>query len=376
MTKALYAFSGDPITYGHINVVEEAAELFEHVTVAIGVNPDKKYLFTLEERTDMATHSLEHIPNVTVTSFQGLLVDYACKRGINVIVKGIRDSADFEYELKLYRAGKRINPEVKTVLLFAKSTQTHVSSSMAKAILKEQGFVQEYVPLYVKQRLEEKMLGQYIVGITGEIGCGKSYVAQKLVTLGNQRGIQIHNIEVDDIGHAILSSTPTDDYEDIRKKIAAMFPGTVLLDGSINRKALGEIVFDSPAEREKLDRIMYQPLQTGMSDELRNKKGIILLNAALLAESQLTSLCNNNVILVCADKASQLRRMKERGLTDEQIRRRLESQYDSAKKKSCIDEAIAQHGHGTLWTLENNDGSAEADKIALFEKILYDLKVK
>ena len=98
MTKAVYALSADPITFGHINIVERSAKIFDEVFVAIGDNPAKKYLFTKEERTKMAQISLAHLPNVQVTSFDGLLIDFAHENDISVMVRGIRNTNDMEYE--------------------------------------------------------------------------------------------------------------------------------------------------------------------------------------------------------------------------------------------------------------------------------------
>jgi pantetheine-phosphate adenylyltransferase len=88
MKRAIYAFSGDPITFGHIDIVERAASVFDEVVVGIGVNPEKEYTFDLEERTEMARRSLSHLSNVKVVSFKGLLVDYAYENDIHVIIKG------------------------------------------------------------------------------------------------------------------------------------------------------------------------------------------------------------------------------------------------------------------------------------------------
>ena len=172
--KAMYAFSGDPITYGHIDIIARASSAFDHVVAGIGANPDKKYMFNLEERTEMAKRSLTRFKNVEVASFQGLLVDYAYEQGIEVIVKGVRNAADFDYENVLHEVGVSQKLGIDTHILFARPELAHVSSSAVKSIQKEQGLIHEYVPLYVKQCLEARMSEQYIVGVTGEIGAGKS----------------------------------------------------------------------------------------------------------------------------------------------------------------------------------------------------------
>jgi KaiC/GvpD/RAD55 family RecA-like ATPase len=116
---------------------------------------------------------------------------------------------------------------------------------MVKAIQKENGFTHKFVPLYVKQRLEQRMSGQYRIAVTGEIGAGKSYVSNQFVELGKQRGIDVHNIELDHVAHSILGSLQEPGYVTVRAKIADTFGDHVQQDdGFIDRKALGDIIID------------------------------------------------------------------------------------------------------------------------------------
>lgn len=377
MTKAIYAFSGDPITYGHIDVIKRASKVFDKVIAGIGANPDKKYDFSLEERTEMACRSLANIPNAKVESFQGLLVDYAYENSIPVIVKGVRNSADFNYENVLHQVGESQKLGIETYILFAKPRLAHVSSSSVKAIQKEQGLIHEYVPLYVKQKLEAKISGQYVIGITGEIGCGKSYVSEKFEDLGKKKEIPVHNIELDNIGHQILEDLTEPKYQEIRETIIKTFGDEIKLpDGKISRKALGEIVFNDYTKLEKLNEMMYTPLIVRLRRELYNKKGLILLNAALIAETAMAYLCNNNVVLIDADRQSQQRRLKERNLTQEQIKRRLASQYNYYQKKGKLEETINREKQGKLWLIENSDNSDEKEIEKTFENIVEEMEVK
>src|SRR3989338_1099645 len=222
MTKALYAFSGDPITYGHIDIVERTAKAFDEVIVGIGKNPDKKYTFSLEERTEMAQKSLVQLSTVKVVAFEGLLVDYAYEQQIDVIVKGVRDSKDFEYEVQLHHIGDSQRLGIDTFFLSARKELTHVSSSSVKSLQKENGLIHQYVPLYVKQCVEARISEQYILGVTGEPGMGKSYIGEKVVEEGKQRGIPVHHIELDHIGHKIyLRQEPV--YQNIRENIINHF---------------------------------------------------------------------------------------------------------------------------------------------------------
>ena len=377
MTNAIYAFSGDPITYGHIDIIKRASEVFDEIIVAIGTNPGKKYMFSLEERKKMATNSLANISNATVVSFQGLLVDYAYEHGISIIVKGVRNSADFDYENILHQIGESQKLGIDTVILFAKPELAHISSSTAKALQKEQGIIHEFVPLYVKQYLEAQMSGQFIIGVTGEIGVGKSYVIKKFEELGKEKGIPVYNIELDEIGHQILGDLLEPKYKEIRETIAGVFGEKVKHpDGKIDRKSLGEIVFSDAKQLEKLNKIMYTPLIVRLRRELYGKKGLILFNAALIAESNMTYLCNNNLVLVKSDEQSQQKRLAERNLAPEQIKRRLASQYSFKQKKEKLEKFVKKERHGKIWVVENSDSSDSNEIKTVFEDIIRDLDVK
>lgn len=354
MRKGIYAASLDPITFGHINIIERALRMFDELIVAIGINPDKKYMFSLEERIDMAQKSLEHIPNVKVVAFNGLLVDFAYEQKADAIIKGVRDTKDFSYEQLLHQVGESQRLGIETILLFAKKDLEHVSSSVVKAIQKEQGFIHEYVPLYVKQRLEERISGQYIVGLTGVIGAGKSYIGNLLVELGGEIGIEAHNIELDNIGHQILGELTEPVYVELREKIAETFGREVMkADGFIDRKVLGEIVFKNPPKMEELNKLMYTPLLMRLRRELYGKRGIMILNAALLVELRLMHLCNNNVVIVKVDKFNQEKRLRARSLRQEQINHRLSSQYDQEKKEELCRNEIFASGQGGCRNIVN-----------------------
>jgi len=376
MKKAIYAFSGDPITLGHIDIIKRATRVFDQIIVGIGVNPNKKYTFTLDERTDMARRSLANIPNVKVISFDGLLVDYAFENGIPVILKGVRNSRDFDYEVMLHHLSESQKLDIDTYLLPAKQDLTHISSSAAKALQQENGLIHEYVPLYVKMCLEARISGQYIVGITGEIGVGKSFVSSKLKQIGKKRRIPVHHIELDHIGHQILGKLPEPLYKDVRREIMNKFGEHVgRSDGSINRKELGKIVFNNSEKLMELNKLLYRPLLVRLRRELYMKKGVMLLNAALIAESNMSYLTNNNTILVKTNKNSQIRRLKERKLKQKQIQKRIESQFNTKQKKEQLKSQIEKGSFGKMWVLDNSDDSDEKKLDELFNNIVTEIDV-
>jgi pantetheine-phosphate adenylyltransferase/dephospho-CoA kinase len=367
--KAIYAFSGDPITLGHINVIERAALLFPELVIGIGANPAKKYLFTLAERLALATKALSHLKNISIVSFNGLLVDFAYENNIPVVIRGLRNQADFDAELMLHQIGESQQMQIETLFLPTNQVMSHISSGTAKALQLEQGLVFEYVPINVKQKLEEKLSGQYIVGVTGEIGCGKSYVSQQLAELAKASGINVHVIDVDKIAHRILESQDEPLYRELRKTVAHTFGHAVKTDdGYLNRKLLGQLLFADLEKLKQFNAIIYKPLLLKLRRELYGKKGVILLDSALIIESNMAYLCNNNVILVSATKETQLKRLRERNYSEEQIRQRMNSQYSEQAKRACLKEIISKNNWGKIIEFKNEKN--QGDLSALLNEIL------
>lgn len=370
MTRALYALSGDPITHGHLDIIQRAAKAFDQLIVAIGINRLKNYLFSLEEREEMARRSLANLKNVKVASFTGLLVDFAYENNVDFIVKGVRSNQDFEYEHNLHLMSESQRLGIDTFLLFTKPELSHISSSAVKEIQKDQGLIQDYVSPYVKQCLEKKLSKQYLIGLTGEIGSGKSYVGGQLVKLAKKDKIVAHNIELDLLAQQIQEDLSEEKYELVRQEIINNFGKEVSkTDGSIDRKALGEIVFADGEKLSKLNEIMHTPILVRLRKELKNKEGLIILNAALLAETEMMDLSNYNLILLNVNEKNQEQRLIKRGLSKEQIKRRLASQYDFAKKKKIIEKAISNYQHGQLFILENSADNNEQKITRLWQDL-------
>lgn len=149
--------SFDPVTSGHIDVIERAARVFGEVIVAVAPNPSKQSLFTKEERMEMLTEATSHLPNVRIDSFQGLLVDYCQRVGARVIVKGLRAVSDFEAEFQMALMNRNLAPSVETVFLMTGAEYSYLSSSVVKQIAGMGGPIKGLVPDIVEQRLGEKL---------------------------------------------------------------------------------------------------------------------------------------------------------------------------------------------------------------------------
>ena len=153
---AIYPGSFDPVTNGHIDIVERGLKLFDKIIVAILHNPAKKSLFTVEERVELLTICLKNNPAIEIDAFDGLLVDYAARRKAHAILRGLRAVSDFEYEFQLALMNRRLNREVQTVFLMTGMRWIFTSSSIIKEAAQFGGNINGMVPPEVNKRLREK----------------------------------------------------------------------------------------------------------------------------------------------------------------------------------------------------------------------------
>jgi pantetheine-phosphate adenylyltransferase len=154
--RAVYPGSFDPVTNGHIDLIQRSAALFDKVIVAILRNAEKAPLFTVEERTIMLEEAIRDLKNVSVTSFAGLLVDFVEQVGASVIVRGIRAVSDYEYELQMALMNRRLSNKVETVFMLPAESYSFLSSKLVKEIAQHGGSIQGFVPADVEKRLYGK----------------------------------------------------------------------------------------------------------------------------------------------------------------------------------------------------------------------------
>jgi pantetheine-phosphate adenylyltransferase len=156
MRTAIYPGSFDPITNGHLDLVQRAAKLFDRVIVAVAVNDGKKPLFTLPERMELVKTSIEAFPRAEADSFDGLLVEYVDKQGGQAIIRGLRAVSDFEFEFQLALMNRKLNERVETIFMMPKDTYTFLSSRIVKEIARLGGDVSSFVPGPVRLALAAK----------------------------------------------------------------------------------------------------------------------------------------------------------------------------------------------------------------------------
>lgn len=157
MIKAIYPGSFDPVTLGHLDIIERSARMFDQVIVGVLNNTAKKPLFSIDERVIMLQNVVSHLENVTVEAFGGLLVDFARIKGSNVIVRGLRALTDFDVEMQMAQSNRLVAPEVDTVFLSTSTEYSFLSSSVVKEYARYGVTLEKFVPGRVIERLKEKI---------------------------------------------------------------------------------------------------------------------------------------------------------------------------------------------------------------------------
>jgi pantetheine-phosphate adenylyltransferase len=156
LKRALYPGTFDPITNGHLDIVERALQIFDEIVVAVGEGYEKAPLFSIAERVEMIKESTAELPGVEVTSFTGLLVDFATEQGVDAVVRGLRFLSDFEYEFQMALMNRRLEPRLETVFLMPSEQFTYLNSTVIKEIAQYGGRLEGLVPDCVARMLVER----------------------------------------------------------------------------------------------------------------------------------------------------------------------------------------------------------------------------
>jgi pantetheine-phosphate adenylyltransferase len=160
MLRAIYPGSFDPITNGHLDVLSRAARLFDEVIMAVAINQSKQILFSVEERVELLKASCQHLPNVRVASFNGLLVDFARQSEAKAVIRGLRAVSDFEFEFQMALMNRSLEPELEALFLMPSEEYSYISSRMVKEVARLGGEVSRFVPKCVEDALKTRFAAQ------------------------------------------------------------------------------------------------------------------------------------------------------------------------------------------------------------------------
>ncbi|RME54507.1 dephospho-CoA kinase [Candidatus Woesearchaeota archaeon] len=346
MQRTFFPVSADPITNWEVNAVNKLKQKFDKVVV--GIENNETYTFTLEERLDMAKKCLTDVEIVTV---KGYPEDFAAENNMHVLAVAYRHYDEHKWERikKCYSLGLDVFIQTGDYLL------ERITTDYVKTLQQDYKDVVKFVPLYVKQKLEEKISKQYIIGVTGEIASGKTFLCNELNDLARLNSVRYHHVNLDVVAKNVLYAN---------KQLIGKTFGTYLVEnGRLNVKKLAEIVFSDKMQLEKLNTVMKDPILKEIKKELKTKQGIITLDGALIVDHNITYLCNNNVVLINVDRATQEERLKQRGLTKSQAVARLNSQDCFKLKKFKLEEKIKKDNYGKIF-----NGNVEPS--ILFNQIL------
>ncbi len=157
MRTVIYPGSFDPLTNGHLDVIQRATKLFDKVIVAVARSESKHPLFTLEERVQMVSRAIRHLPQVEADAFDGLLMEYVERRGAHAVIRGLRAVSDFEFEFQLALMNRKLNERIETIFMMPKDTYTFLSSRIVKEIASLGGDVSPFVPAHVRTALAHRL---------------------------------------------------------------------------------------------------------------------------------------------------------------------------------------------------------------------------
>lgn len=365
--KGLVALSADPVTFGHIALIRKALTFCDELVVLVANNDAKRasYVWNLAERTAMVERAVSEtgFSSVCVMGFAGLLTDAYLREGCDAIFRGVRNDTDRRYEEEQFALHAMILPEVATRVRYLVADEAHryISSTAAKAFTAHGVDTSKLVPAFVKAELEERIAHQWKIGITGEIGVGKSYVAHALVErFSTITGIAAHHINLDEIIRELyIEDSPGAQL--VRDELATLLGNDVLATDrrSVERTRLAERMFAKEclnATRERVHAMTAPHVERKYRDALFGKRGLIVVEWAQLAEMAMGHWVNHTTIVVeSPDRATFL---AARNISPAQMETMRAYQWTGARKVAALVARANEANHGTVLRYENRVNGA------------------
>lgn len=355
----LFAFSGDPITYGHMHLIERIAKKCERLTVVIATSDTKTPLFSIQERYELAKLAIKNsgIGNVEVTLSQDVLGNIFLDLGCDVLFRGIRGDKDRMEERELIGTYIAVWPFLRDriEIVEAEDGFRHISSTMARVCAARYLPLEGLVPLHVKRALEERVVSQFKLGVTGRMATGKTWLAQSLATAAECLGIPSSVIHFDElIVKAYEADTPGG--QTLRKQIGAFFRDSVVTEAGVDRKKLSERLFDPQLTSEAFEHFvsLTKPyVEREYQRALVGKKGLIIIEWSQLVEMNMLSMVNNMVIHVQAEKDDHAVFVRKRGINQQVLTARLARQKNPDEVAHILDEQMSKSGAGYVFPFIN-----------------------
>lgn len=379
--RGLFPLSADPVTYGHLDLIARALGECDELIVLVCQNDTKRgsYLFGLNERVAMMEKAIKlaGFQKISVRKHEGLLVDAFLREGCDVIVRGIRDERDCEEEHRQMRYHDLIYPGIQDKVLFLEASEgfKDVSSSLVKAFVSHGIEVTNFVPVFVKALLEERITRQWKIGITGQMASGKTWVTNRLTDELKMRGYDAHPIFFDQLVRDFYAEA-SQGAQLVRERFAALLGEDVLTADrcDVQRPILFSRLFDPAtpdAIKEEVRELTAPHVLRLYREALRGARGIVLIEWAQLAEMGMGPFVNHRALLV--ESSDRETFVRERKLTSEQVARVARTQWDPDKKSQELAAAAHRDGCGLILRYENRRASEDEGRqmiAALADEIL------
>lgn len=380
--RGLVALSADPVTFGHLDLIRRAAAKCRELVVLVANNDRKlgSYCFPLAERTAMVERAAAEagIGNVRVVGSSGLLVDVYLREGCDRLFRGVRNEKDVDFEEEQATLNCMILPAIEGRFEFVQADPKLklVSSTLVKAFVDLHLDVDKFVPMFVKQALEQKRLGQMRVTVTGGIAVGKSWVAAELARQATSGGPGAIHVNVDQLLRELYAED-SPGAQLVREDIGGMFGPEALTPDrkDIDRRWMADRLFragDSAArERDHVTALTMPHVARKYREAIAGRKGLVVVEWAQTAEMDMGSWTNNNVIVV--DSPDRQAFLAKRNVPADRIALMDDIQWSAERKAAVLGERAARDKHGTVIRYANRlrptEDEARADVAQLLGQV-------